>query len=148
MLTVIHCAQLSNKCKVVYRGTVIGILKAFLGLSASAYVTLYVSFLDPDATAFVLMLAILPALLCLLCASFINYVRMRSLLCISPIQYVEPRAASKPNGRVCGCPSKMHAQPAQRVFASTLAAWPALMQGSRAACLALPANAGMLNSMP
>ena len=58
-----------------HRGTVIGILKAFLGLSASAYVTLYVSFLDPNAIAFVLMLGILPALLCLLCTPFINYVR-------------------------------------------------------------------------
>lgn len=58
------------------RGTVIGILKAFLGLSASAYVTLYVSFLDPNATAFVLLLAIAPAVLCLLCSPFINYVRI------------------------------------------------------------------------
>jgi len=56
---------------------VIGILKAFLGLSASAFVTLYVSFLDRDAAAFVLLLAILPALLCLLCAPVINYVRPR-----------------------------------------------------------------------
>ncbi len=55
----------------------IGILKAFLGLSASAFVTLYVSFLDRDAAAFVLLLAILPALLCLLCAPVINYVRPR-----------------------------------------------------------------------
>lgn len=54
----------------------IGILKAFLGLSASAYVTLYVSFLDPNATAFVLLLAIAPAMLCLLCSPFINYVRV------------------------------------------------------------------------
>jgi len=57
---------------------VIGILKAFLGLSASAFVTLYVSFLDRDAAAFVLLLAILPALLCLLCAPVINYVRPRA----------------------------------------------------------------------
>ncbi|KAK9831891.1 hypothetical protein WJX81_006335 [Elliptochloris bilobata] len=67
------------------RGTVIGILKAFLGLSASAYVTLYVSFLDPNAIAFVLMLAILPALLCLLCSPFINYV---------PYIQVEPHTKS------------------------------------------------------
>lgn len=70
-----QCAHLFDQMQPIHRGTVIGILKAFLGLSASAYVTLYVSFLDPDAIAFVLMLAILPALLCLLCASFINYVR-------------------------------------------------------------------------
>ena len=78
----------------------IGILKAFLGLSASAYVTLYVSFLDPDATAFVLMLAILPALLCLLCASFINYVRARA-----PLRRVavSTRSPKLPHGVPCLC---------------------------------------------
>ena len=70
-----QCAHPFSQRQPMHRGTVIGILKAFLGLSASAYVTLYVSFLDPDAAAFVLMLGILPALLCLLCAPFINYVR-------------------------------------------------------------------------
>ena len=67
----------SGAARLLRRGTVIGILKAFLGLSASAFVTLYVSFLDRDAAAFVLLLAILPALACALCAPVINYVRPR-----------------------------------------------------------------------
>ena len=38
------------------RGTVIGILKAFLGLSASAYITIYVAFIEPDAIKFLKIL--------------------------------------------------------------------------------------------
>ena len=57
-----------------YRGTVIGILKAMLGLSASAYTTIYVAFLDPDATSFLLLLAVGPSAVALLCLPFINFV--------------------------------------------------------------------------
>lgn len=56
------------------RGTVIGVLKAFLGLSGSFFTTVYVSFLEPDATAFLLMLALLPSAIVLACTLFINYV--------------------------------------------------------------------------
>ncbi len=56
------------------RGTVIGILKAMLGLSASIYTAIYVAFLDPDSVTFLLLLAILPSLLALLCVPFINKV--------------------------------------------------------------------------
>ena len=56
------------------RGTVIGVLKAFLGLSGSFFTTIYVSFLDPDAVAFLLMLAAVPGAIVLACTLFINYV--------------------------------------------------------------------------
>ncbi len=56
------------------RGTVIGILKAFLGLSGSFFTTVYVSFLDPDAASFLLMLAVVPSAIVLACTLFINYV--------------------------------------------------------------------------
>ena len=56
------------------RGTVIGILKAMLGLSASIYTAIYVAFLDPDSVTFLLLLAILPSLLALCCVLFINKV--------------------------------------------------------------------------
>ena len=52
----------------------IGILKAFLGLSASAYITIYVSFLEPDALRFLLVLAVAPTAVALLSSPFINYV--------------------------------------------------------------------------
>ena len=58
----------------VHRGTVIGILKAFLGLSASAYITIYVSFLEPNAITFLLVLAVVPASVALAASLFINYV--------------------------------------------------------------------------
>eukprot|EP00884_Botryococcus_braunii_P011942 jgi/Botrbrau1/20749/Bobra.0058s0077.1 len=67
------------------RGTVIGVLKAFLGLSASLYTTLYMGFLDPDATSFLLLLALGPALTVLLCSIVINYV---------PYIQVEPHTKS------------------------------------------------------
>ena len=59
---------------VLCRGTVIGILKALLGLSASIYTTLYVAFLEPDEPKFLLMLAIGPSLIALCVAPFINFV--------------------------------------------------------------------------
>lgn len=37
------------------RGFVVGILKSFLGLSASLYTTLYLAFLAPDAVTFLLV---------------------------------------------------------------------------------------------
>lgn len=59
---------------VLRRGTVIGILKAFLGLSGSFFTTVYVSFLDPDAVSFLMMLAIVPSAIVLTCSCFVNYV--------------------------------------------------------------------------
>lgn len=56
------------------RGTVIGILKAFLGLSGSFFTTVYVSFLDPDAVSFLMMLAVVPSAIVLTCLCFVNYV--------------------------------------------------------------------------
>ena len=56
------------------RGTVIGILKAFLGLSASAYITIYVSFIEPDAIRFLKILALAPTAVALFSSLFINYV--------------------------------------------------------------------------
>ncbi len=58
----------------VCRGTVIGILKAFLGLSASAYITIYVSFIEPDAIKFLKILALAPTAVALFASVFINFV--------------------------------------------------------------------------
>lgn len=58
----------------MHRGTVIGILKAFLGLSASAYITIYVSFVEPDAIKFLKILALVPTAVALFSSLFINYV--------------------------------------------------------------------------
>ena len=55
----------------------IGILKAMLGLSASVYIAIYVAFLEPHVRAFILLLAILPCLLAILLAPFINFVPFR-----------------------------------------------------------------------
>ena len=79
------------------RGTVIGILKAFLGLSASAYITIYVSFLEPDALRFLLLLAIAPTAVALLASPFINYV---PFIQIEPHTKV-PCARSSWVSRVC-----------------------------------------------
>lgn len=67
------------------RGTVIGILKAFLGLSASAYITIYVSFIEPDAIKFLKILAIAPSAVALFASMFINYV---------PFIQIEPHTKS------------------------------------------------------
>lgn len=67
------------------RGTVIGILKAFLGLSASAYITIYVSFIEPDAIKFLKILAIAPSAVALFASVFINYV---------PFIQIEPHTKS------------------------------------------------------
>lgn len=63
----------SNFC----RGTVIGILKAMLGLSASIYIAIYVAFIEPNVQAFLLLLAILPCILAIILAPFINFVPFR-----------------------------------------------------------------------
>ena len=49
-------------------------LHACAGLSASLYTSLYSGFLAPDATAFLLLLAILPTLTVLSSLHFVNYV--------------------------------------------------------------------------
>mmetsp|Transcript_14199 Transcript_14199/g.42879 ORF Transcript_14199/g.42879 Transcript_14199/m.42879 type:complete len:728 (-) Transcript_14199:369-2552(-) len=67
------------------RGTVIGILKAFLGLSASAYITIYVSFIEPDAIRFLRILALAPTAVALFSGFFINYV---------PFIQIEPHTKS------------------------------------------------------
>lgn len=65
-----HASCIVRRC----RGTVIGILKAFLGLSASAYITIYVSFIEPDAIRFLKILALAPTAVALFSSLFINYV--------------------------------------------------------------------------
>lgn len=70
----------------------IGVLKAFLGLSGSFFTTVYVSFLDPDAVAFLLMLALVPCAVVLACTPFINYV---PYIQVEPHTKVSPCPASK-----------------------------------------------------
>ncbi|KAF6251968.1 Nodulin-like-domain-containing protein [Scenedesmus sp. NREL 46B-D3] len=56
------------------RGFVVGVLKSFLGLSSSVYTSMYVAFFEPDAVAFLLMLALLPTVLAALLSLGLNYV--------------------------------------------------------------------------
>ncbi|KAK7304581.1 hypothetical protein VNO77_42463 [Canavalia gladiata] len=49
-----------------YSGTIIGIMKGFIGLSGAILVQLYHTFCDGDPTTYILMLACLPAFICLL----------------------------------------------------------------------------------
>jgi hypothetical protein len=56
------------------RGFVVGVLKSFLGLSSSVYTSIYVAFFEPDAVAFLLMLALLPTVLSALLSLGLNYV--------------------------------------------------------------------------
>mmetsp|Transcript_38439 Transcript_38439/g.85607 ORF Transcript_38439/g.85607 Transcript_38439/m.85607 type:complete len:742 (-) Transcript_38439:454-2679(-) len=56
------------------RGTVVGILKAFLGLSATIYTAIYVAGFQPDTVRFVLFLALMPGGLTLALSVFINRV--------------------------------------------------------------------------
>ncbi|MEW5313536.1 MAG: hypothetical protein WDW38_005096 [Sanguina aurantia] len=56
------------------RGTVIGILKSFLGLSASIYSSIYITTFAPDAVNFLRFLAVVPPLLVLCAGTFINFV--------------------------------------------------------------------------
>ncbi|KAF8069613.1 Dclre1a [Scenedesmus sp. PABB004] len=43
------------------RGFVVGVLKSFLGLSSSLYTSIYMAYFEPDAAAFLLMLALVPS---------------------------------------------------------------------------------------
>jgi hypothetical protein len=56
------------------RGFVVGVLKSFLGLSSSVYTSIYVAFFEPDAVAFLLLLALLPTVLSALLSLGLNYV--------------------------------------------------------------------------
>ncbi|KAK9815489.1 hypothetical protein WJX72_004521 [[Myrmecia] bisecta] len=56
------------------RGTVVGLLKSCVGLSASVFTTLYVAFFQPDAVRFLVFLAVAPAAVGLAALPFINYV--------------------------------------------------------------------------
>jgi hypothetical protein len=56
------------------RGFVVGVLKSFLGLSSSVYTSIYVAFFEPDAVAFLLLLALLPTVLSALLSKGLNYV--------------------------------------------------------------------------
>ncbi|XP_027357127.1 protein NUCLEAR FUSION DEFECTIVE 4-like isoform X2 [Abrus precatorius] len=49
-----------------YSGTIIGIMKGFLGLSGAILIQIYHTFCDGDPTTYLLMLACLPAFICLL----------------------------------------------------------------------------------
>ena len=71
MLSLAHIYALVIDC---CRGTVIGVLKSFLGLSGSFFTTIYVSFLEPDAASFLLLLAIVPSAIVLACTLVINFV--------------------------------------------------------------------------
>lgn len=48
-----------------YSGTIVGIMKGFLGLSGAILIQLYHTFCDGDPTAYLLMLACLPTFICL-----------------------------------------------------------------------------------
>jgi hypothetical protein len=56
------------------RGFVVGILKSYLGLSASLYSTLYAATLAPDAVTLLLVLGLGPAAVSAVLAGLINYV--------------------------------------------------------------------------
>lgn len=83
--------MLSQAASICRRGTVIGILKALLGLSASAYTTVYVAFLEPDERSFLLLLAIAPSAVALICVPFINFV---PFIQIEPHTKVSPKCGS------------------------------------------------------
>jgi hypothetical protein len=94
------------------RGTVIGILKAFLGLSGSFFTTIYVSFIEPDAVSFLLMLAVIPAAVVLACTFFVNYVpyiqiephtKVPRALPLTPENQLPPHVISCPLDMLCSC---------------------------------------------
>ncbi|KAL1357241.1 hypothetical protein AAHE18_05G242400 [Arachis hypogaea] len=49
-----------------YSGTIVGIMKGFLGLSGAILIQLYHTFCDGDPATYLLMLACLPAFICTL----------------------------------------------------------------------------------
>lgn len=59
------------------RGSVVGILKAFLGLSASLYTTLYLATYAPDAAQFLRVLAFVPPAAAIFLSLFVNHVPYR-----------------------------------------------------------------------
>lgn len=56
------------------RGFAVGILKSFLGLSASLYTSIYMVAFEPDVVSYLLMLALLPSTLTAVLALFVNQV--------------------------------------------------------------------------
>lgn len=80
MLLAAHAQTFFNTADVVtavynfpsYRGTVVGIMKGFLGLSGAILVQLYQSFYSGNSSYFLLMLAVLPAFLPLLLMYFVK----------------------------------------------------------------------------
>ncbi|KAL3138776.1 hypothetical protein ABBQ32_005620 [Trebouxia sp. C0010 RCD-2024] len=68
------------------RGTVVGLLKACVGLSASVYTSIYMGFEEPNAIRFLLYLAFIPALVGLCSLPFVNFVpyTQKSEMCSEP----------------------------------------------------------------
>lgn len=56
------------------RGTVVGILKSFLGLTATIYTSIYVAVFQPKTIEFLLFLALCPSFLALVLSGFISIV--------------------------------------------------------------------------
>ncbi|KAI5078263.1 hypothetical protein GOP47_0005934 [Adiantum capillus-veneris] len=57
------------------RGTIVGFLKGFVGLSGAIFMQIFFSLLDKNAVHLLLFLAVGPTLLCLLCMGFIRPVK-------------------------------------------------------------------------
>lgn len=88
----------------------IGVLKSFLGLSGSFFTTIYVSFLEPDAVSFLLLLAIVPSAIVLVCTFVINFV---------PYIQVEPHT------KVCHrCKAHLHIPAPEACFCTPFASVP------------------------
>ncbi|KAG2496084.1 hypothetical protein HYH03_005688 [Edaphochlamys debaryana] len=84
------------------RGTVVGILKAFVGLSASVYSSIYAAEFQPDAVGFLDFIGSAPAVLLLILISLMNLV---------PEAYHEPeekKETSKEGGAGDASGSKRH----------------------------------------
>ena len=54
------------------RGTIVGFLKGFIGLSGAIFTQIFISLLSSDGVQLLLFLAIGPALICLFCMGFIR----------------------------------------------------------------------------
>eukprot|EP00250_Pteridium_aquilinum_P009357 c18617_g1_i1 orf=362-2227(+) len=57
------------------RGTIVGFLKGFIGLSGAIFMQIFFSLLGRDATSLLFFLAVGPTLLCLFCMGFIRPVK-------------------------------------------------------------------------